>query len=496
MLSLAEFRRAARVLESRLTGARVERVVQPDDFRVALVFRAASTNTLVLLSCRPESAGLCVVESLPNAPSVSPTFAQSLRARLVRGNLETVGVSDQNRQASLHISTRDGALKLILCLLGSRSNIYMLDEMGRLIHSLRPLEKTRSELKLGEPYKDPDSVLGNEGLDRWATVADEKYLEEIGKAFQLQELKREFQTLSRRLESVLDREEGFLARKLINLQQDLAEARQAHDFRRKGELLKSVLHRIRQGDEAVETTDYSTGARVEIPLRTDLSPADNLEAYFARYQKGTRGVGAIEQQLAETLSARVETEALRRRLMEATVPGTLDLPALERLAAEPRIRKLIARYYPTRAAQSGPIKAKSKEDVPRRLLPKRYRTNQGLEIWVGRNDEGNDYLTTRLARGNDLFFHLEGYPGSHVVLRTEGRTDPPPDAVLDACELAVHFSKLKDVNRADVHVTPVKNVKKPKGVKPGLVYVQRGKTIHLRRSAKRLQEILASRIDE
>jgi predicted ribosome quality control (RQC) complex YloA/Tae2 family protein len=105
-------------------------------------------------------------------------------------------------------------------------------------------------------------------------------------------------------------------------------------------------------------------------------------------------------------------------------------------------------------------------------------------------------LTTRLARGNDLFFHLEGWPGSHVILRTEGRTDPPPESVLDACELAVHFSKQAKSNRADVHVAAVKDVKKPPGAKPGLVYVRRGKTVHLRRDPKRLERVLASRLEE
>jgi predicted ribosome quality control (RQC) complex YloA/Tae2 family protein len=134
--------------------------------------------------------------------------------------------------------------------------------------------------------------------------------------------------------------------------------------------------------------------------------------------------------------------------------------------------------------------------IPGRLRPRRYRTDQGLEIWVGRSEEGNDYLTTRLARGNDLFFHLEGYPGSHVILRTQGKTDPPAESVLDACELAVHFSKLKQAGQADVHVTSVKNVRKPKGAKPGLVYVLRGKTIRLRRDRRRLENILATRLDE
>ena len=87
-------------------------------------------------------------------------------------------------------------------------------------------------------------------------------------------------------------------------------------------------------------------------------------------------------------------------------------------------------------------------------------------------------------------------PGSHVILRTEGRPDPPSEAVLDACELAVHFSKQKKASRADVHVVPIKNVKKPKGAKAGLVMVHGGKTVHLRRSDARLERILAARIEE
>jgi len=156
---------------------------------------------------------------------------------------------------------------------------------------------------------------------------------------------------------------------------------------------------------------------------------------------------------------------------------------------------LIRRHFAKRKPAISRTKSTEKREIPARLLPKRYRTQDGLEVWVGRSDEGNDYLTMRMARGNDLFFHLDGYPGSHVVLRTEGLLDPSPGSLLDACELAVHFSKLKNAGSSDVHVAPIKNVKKPKGVKPGLVYVRSGKTIHLRRDPKRLQSILASRLD-
>ena len=137
-----------------------------------------------------------------------------------------------------------------------------------------------------------------------------------------------------------------------------------------------------------------------------------------------------------------------------------------------------------------------KHRVPRRLVPRRYPTAGGFEIWVGRSDAANDYLTTRLARGKDLCFHLDGAPGSHVILRTEGRDDAPSDAGLAACELAVHYSKAKNATRADVHVVPIRNMKKPKGAKPGLVTVHGGRTVHLRRTEARLERVLAARIED
>ncbi len=163
---------------------------------------------------------------------------------------------------------------------------------------------------------------------------------------------------------------------------------------------------------------------------------------------------------------------------------------------EPILARYAPKPPPKRRAGRPAEKKLGKHVVPARLVPRRYRCSGDLEIWVGRSDAGNDHLTTRLARGKDLFFHLDGAPGSHVILRTEGRSDPPAEAILDACELAVHFSKFKNATRADVHVVPIKQVRKPKGAKPGLVMVHGGKTIHLRRMRGSLERVLAARIDD
>ncbi len=359
---------------------------------------------------------------------------------------------------------------------------------------MRPLEKTRRELEIGAPWSDPGGSLRSEGGDRWEDVPDEGYLEALEESYTQSELRKELETRGRRIEIVLAKEAGFLERKAVNILQDIGEANRAEEYRKKGELLKGVLHEIKPGASEVQAVDFETGNLVSIPLESKLTPVENLNAYFERYQKVARGVPVLQQQIHEVRDAQAGLEALRQELKE--VLAAQDLKLIEAWEIRPQIRKLLARYYPSGPTQKPSPPAPGKKEIPSRLLPKRYRTEDGLEIWVGRNDEGNDYLTTRLARGNDLFFHLDGYPGSHVILRTEGKKDPPPESTLAACELAVHFSQLKQATRADVHVAAVKDVKKPRGIKPGLVYVTRGKTIHLRRDPKRLRNILASRFDE
>jgi predicted ribosome quality control (RQC) complex YloA/Tae2 family protein len=360
---------------------------------------------------------------------------------------------------------------------------------------MRPLEATRRDLKIGDLWKDPAGCAPGPGQDRWEAVPDEACLETIDRDYRVLAHRRDALSLGRKIGQVLNKERTLLGRKLDRLHEDLAAARQAEVFRKKGELLKTVLHRVRPGDDRVEVTDYESGETVEIPVDPTLSPAANLEAYFSRYHKDARGEKMIGRQVEKLEMQRDGLDALDAQLAAALEKDPPDTEELQKMESAPLVRRLLGRYAPRSTGESSPRKQKEESGIPRRLQPKRFRTGDGLEIWVGRNDEGNDYLTTRLARGNDLFFHLEGYPGSHVILRTEGRTDPPNGSLLDACELAVHFSRLKNAGSADVHVAPVKNIKKPKGAKPGLVYVRQGKTIRLRREPKRLENILASRID-
>ena len=505
MLSLRELRRAVAALERERLGARLDRVVQVDGFELVLVLRGgggrpARDKCHLLLSCRPGFARLSVLAKPRKAPPTPPGFARYLRAHAEGGRLEEARIASEDRQALLRFAGAEGSMDLLLSILGPRSNVYLIDGEGILVGSQRPLDQTRRDLRGGEPWRDPETRPPGEGEDRFAEIPEEELLAAIEELYAATEASTRQDLRLQRIARALRKHRGRLERKLRNLERDAEAGAAAPDLQRQGDLLKSALGSLRPGADQALVKDFETGANVSIPLDPALSPAENLQRIFKRARKAKRQSQRAQQQLGEVRGHLEEIDALRSEfgeLGEGKDPEQADLDAF---AARPVIRRLLDRYFPAPPQEKPAAKKKTwkigKTEIPSRLRPKRYRTSDGLEIWVGRSDEGNDLLTTRLARGRDLFFHLEGSPGSHVILRTEGRGDPPSESLLEAGELAVHFSKQKNVTRATVHVAPVKDVSKPSGTKPGLVYVHRGRTIGLRRDPARLERILDARIED
>ena len=505
MLNLTELRRVASVLESGFRGHRLERWLQPggnDRLALALYGRAPddekARKRVLLLSCRPQTGRVAELEKLPAAPQNPPAFVSWLRAHASGARLAHARVLGEDRSLALAFEGQEGRFELVLALLGKRSNLYLVDAEGRVILGLRPPGETRPELVPGASYAPPGSAVPSPGTDRFQGVEDSALLTAIERHYAQDEGERDAKDLTREIRQILKREKKNAERRLAKIEGELAEADRATELQRAGELLKGSLGSVTQGDEAVRLQDYSTGEEVVVPLDPVLSPRQNLEAIFSRYQKLIRRLTKAGGQVEEARAWQERVAGFASRLEAAQAEGA-DESLLAALADEPEIVRLRGRRQaaqaPARKGSDAPRGPARFRDVPRRLHPRRYKTRDDLEIWVGRSDEGNDYLTTRLARGKDLFFHLDGAPGSHVVLRTEGRDEPPPESVLDACELAVHFSKQKNAGSADVHVVPIKQVSKPRGAKAGLVYVTGGRSIRLRREESRLRRLLDARLE-
>lgn len=504
MLSLAELRRVAALLDRTRRGARLDKIVQSEDASLALLLSgseaAAPQDRVVLHLCaKPGVARLSALPALPPAPAGPPQLAQWLRAHADGARFRSAALEGADRQLRLRFDTREERLSLLFSILGPRSNVYALDADDRIVASARPLQETRRDLALGGPWRSPEGGPPSDGADRFAATPDEALLAEIERHYAEREDRADEASLARRIAQALRKQRAAIERKLRLASEDAAKGADAAKWKRYGELVAAHLSSLKPRDRALRAPDFETGEPVEIPLDPKLSPAENKDAYFRRAKKAERtGLKAV-QEVAEAEGRLAQIAALEARVAAAGA----DAEALARLAQEPDLARLVDRFAPQPAAPSAKPGKQVREwrigktVLPTRLTPKVYVTADGLEVWVGKNDEGNDVLSTRLARGTDLFFHLEGNPGSHVILRTGGKgEDAPAESVLDAAELAVHFSKAKNAARASVHVAPIKHVSKPSGAKPGLVAVSRGKTIQLRREPERLARMLGARVEE
>jgi predicted ribosome quality control (RQC) complex YloA/Tae2 family protein len=191
---------------------------------------------------------------------------------------------------------------------------------------------------------------------------------------------------------------------------------------------------------------------------------------------------------ARRLDRLVEAAAIRRAEVEER------LQALSGLAA--RARAADSEESVGEVREAAGIRPPAAPAAPGRTAPrieprKPYRTflsRDGIEMMVGRTASDNDELTFRIANGNDFWFHVRGYPGSHVVIRA--RDELPEQTVLDAATLAVHFSRGAAGGRRDVSWTRRKFVSKPRGAPPGQVLLATHKTLHLRPDPARLARLL------
>ena len=135
-----------------------------------------------------------------------------------------------------------------------------------------------------------------------------------------------------------------------------------------------------------------------------------------------------------------------------------------------------------------PGRRKGKE--PPRRPYRVFLSRSGDRILVGKGGRDNDETTLKVAGPNDIFLHVRGTPGAHVIVPVRKGEQVNDQTLLDAAHLALHYSKMKRAEKADITWTPRRNVKKPKGAKAGLVSVSRESVLHLRREPERLARLL------
>lgn len=280
-------------------------------------------------------------------------------------------------------------------------------------------------------------------------------------------VKQQAGELIRKLEN--DRKKNLL--KLKKLEQTLTDSENAEEFRRNGELLTTFLHQVDRGAEQVTLENYYDENRpLTIRLNPALSPAQNAQKYFQRYQKLKNGVQIVKAQLA---SAKQEIAYLESVLSQLELASPKDIDVI-------REELIQGKYIRVRQANHG------KKKIAKQSQPEKYRSSDGDSILVGKNNLQNDQLTLKTARKTDIWLHAKDIPGSHVIIQN---SNPSEQTLIEAANLAGYFSKFRLSATVPIDYVAVKHVHKPNGAKPGYVIYEKQKTLFVTPDAELVEQL-------
>ena len=267
-------------------------------------------------------------------------------------------------------------------------------------------------------------------------------------------VKQQASELIRRVENELQKNRH----KLKKQEKELLATDNAEEFRQKGELLTTFLHQVPNDQDQVILDNYYTNQPITIALDKALTPNQNAQRYFKRYQKLKEAVKYLTDLIEETKATILYLESVETVLNQA---------GLEEIA---EIREELI--------QTGFIRRRQREKIHKRKKPEQYLASDGKTIiYVGRNNLQNEELTFKMARKEELWFHAKDIPGSHVVI--SGNLNPSDEVKTDAAELAAYFSKGRLSNLVQVDMIEVKKLNKPTGGKPGFVTYTGQKTLRV-----------------
>ena len=247
-------------------------------------------------------------------------------------------------------------------------------------------------------------------------------------------------------------------KKLSKQEKELLATENAEEFRQKGELLTTYLTLVPNNQDQVELDNYYTNEKIVIALDKSLTPSQNAQRYFKKYQKLKEAVKHLTGLIQETKDTITYLESVETALNHAAISDIED------------IREELV--------ETGFVKRRTRDKRHKRKKPEQYLASDGKTIiMVGRNNLQNDELTFKMAKKGELWFHAKDIPGSHVLIKDN--LNPSDEVKTDAAELAAYYSKARLSNLVQVDMIEAKKLNKPTGGKPGFVTYTGQKTLRV-----------------
>lgn len=248
-------------------------------------------------------------------------------------------------------------------------------------------------------------------------------------------------------------------KKLKKLSNELKATENADEYRIKGEVLTTYLYQIKRGMTKITLPNfYDNNKEITISLSNQLSPSQNAQKYFKKYQKLKNAVTFVNEQIELTKKEVAYLEEIQTQIELAT-PADLD-------------------DIKTELQQEGYIKKKQQKSKRSSRVkinkPETFIASDGTEILVGKNNLQNEKLTLHTAKKTDIWLHAKNIPGSHVIIKSN---NPSDETLFEAAMLAAYFSKFRSSANVPIDYVQVKNIRKPNGSKPGFVIYEGQKTL-------------------
>lgn len=255
-----------------------------------------------------------------------------------------------------------------------------------------------------------------------------------------------------------------VSKKIVILERTLKDAEDKEKHKIYGDLLTANIYMIEQGAKSVEVQNYYEEGMptVKILLDTALSPSQNAQRYYKKYNKAKTAETEAAKQLT---AAREDLDYLESTLSALNNSETdSDLNAIRAELAEEGYLKRRSNSKQKKQSQSQPL---------------HFISPDGFDVYVGKNNTQNDYLSLKLANSSDIWFHTKNIHGSHTVIKLGIDKNVPKETMLFAAQLAAYYSKARNSSQVPVDYTQIKNVKKPNGAKPGMVIYDNYNTVYV-----------------
>jgi len=533
-------------LESMLTLAKIEKVYQPGNEKLVLQMHTKEGNVRLFMSVGSQSARVCLTENRYKNPEQPPTFCMLLRKHIQGGRITRIEQYKSERIIEFDIEALNElgftvCKRLIVEIMGKHSNIVLIDiESGKIIDSIKrisidvnryrqllpgviykyppkqdrvPFKEITADIKLPEDSRSIMQCVGGispaiaRELETGSTdipsivsavaegnITPRIYSDEDGtpREFHVIPLseyeglnEHTFETVSECVENffynrdssnmvkqksvpLIKTVEAALGKALLKrkrLGEDLLRAEDSDKYRLYGELLTANIHLVTPGAKSVTVTNYYDGNPISIPLDEKLSASKNAQRFFKKYSKAKTAINEKQIQLEENDVNIAYLESVLQSLSDVNTEE--DIEAVRDELVETGFVRF--RKTPGRRKKIKPT-------------PIHYTLSDGTDVYVGRNNNENDYLTLKLASKTDVWMHTKDIPGSHLIIKMDdGRNVDHLSAELiyEAASIAAFHSKAGSSANVPVDYVPVRYVKKPNGAKPGMVIFTHNQTVYV-----------------